>query len=471
MPSINRLFDQPVAILDLETTGSNPLQDRITEIGLITLDPDGQCETWSSLVDPGCPIPPFITRLTGIDDEMVRGQPHFDQLAPALAERLAGRWLIAHNARFDYGFLRHAFQRAGIRYDAHTLCTVRLSRKLFPEHRHHGLDHLIQRHDLQMEARHRALGDTRAVHQFLGIARERAGAERFDLAVRQLVARPNTPPGLDDATIDSLPEATGVYLFYGDNDALLYVGKSNNIRTRVMAHFSAAKQDPKERRLSQQVRRVEWQETGGELGALLTESRLVKALNPLFNRQLRRKQEVCAWHLAAEPSTATRLVNASQFQQCPGPLIGPFSNRKAAQQALEGLADAHQLCRVALGLEKPNRATGACFQHQLRRCRGACVGLESADAHRQRLMEALGPLELQPWPFPGPIGVREHGVNGQPDILHVFHHWQHLGSAENLIEARQLAGRAPQGFDPDAYRILLRWLNGHDQRALVSLDE
>lgn len=471
MPSsAEGLFPQPVAILDLETTGSNPLRDRITEIGLITLEPDGQMEVWSSLVNPGCPIPPFITQLTGIDNDMVGEAPDFAHLAEALAKRLSGRWLVAHNARFDYGFLRHEFQRVGIAYEAPTLCTVRLSRKLFPQHKHHGLDHLVQRHALHMSARHRALGDTQAVHQFLDIARNSVGPERFDNTVKQLIARPSAPPGLDDALIDAIPEGCGVYQFFSDNDTLLYIGKSSNLRRSVIAHFNAAASDHKARRLSQQVRRVEWQETGSELHALLTQSRLVRALNPVFNRQLRRAREVCAWYLPADPSAPAKLVSAEQLAKYQGTLLGPFSQRKAALQALEGLSNAHQLCKVSLGLEKPTRKGSPCRQHQIRQCSGACVGLETAEAHRARVERALGPLRFQTWPYPGPIGLIAPPDEHTPDLIHVFDQWYYLGSAAGIAAAQQMAAQRALGdFDQDTYRILQRWLNGPAPEGIIQL--
>ena len=149
---------RPIVFVDLETTGSNANEDRITEIGVVEASTAG-IERWSVLVDPGAPVPPFISRLTGIEDSMLRGQPSFESLAPALAERLHGKLFVAHNARFDYGFLKNEFRRAGIAFRTDTLCTMRLSRALFPSVERHGLDALIARLNLAPERRHRALAD------------------------------------------------------------------------------------------------------------------------------------------------------------------------------------------------------------------------------------------------------------------------------------------------------------------------
>jgi DNA polymerase-3 subunit epsilon len=219
---------------------------------------------------------------------MVADAPSFDELAPGLYERLEGRVFVAHNARFDYGFLRHEFERAGLRFHARTLCTVKLSRRLYPGHARHNLDSLIDRHQLQCSARHRALGDAQAVWQFLQVAAEERGVEELQSVARQLAQLPALPAHIEGSTVDAIPETPGVYLFYGENDTPLYVGKSVAMRSRVLQHFSGDVHSPREAQIAREIRRIEWRRTGGELGALLLEARLVKELLPVFNRQLRR---------------------------------------------------------------------------------------------------------------------------------------------------------------------------------------
>ncbi|MGV3628412.1 MAG: PolC-type DNA polymerase III [Betaproteobacteria bacterium] len=159
------MFDRKVVFLDLETTGAKAGEDRITEIGLIEVDGGYFVREWSTLVNPGIPIPPLIQSLTGINDAMVAKAPYFGDIARELYEAIDGRMLIAHNARFDYGFLEQEFKRIDQDFSAPVLCTVRLSRKLFPQHARHNLDTLISRHDIDCDARHRALGDARVLWQ------------------------------------------------------------------------------------------------------------------------------------------------------------------------------------------------------------------------------------------------------------------------------------------------------------------
>jgi DNA polymerase III epsilon subunit family exonuclease len=182
-------LETPIVFVDLETTGGSVQVDRITEIGLVEISRSG-VDTWTSLVDPGQDIPPFIQDLTGISNEMVRGQPAFEALADGLAARLEGKLFVAHNARFDYGFLQRSFERAGIQFEADMLCTVQLSRSLFPSAARHGLSALIERFSLEPLGRHRALADADLIWQFWQVIHAHHPVERIQTAIESLTRRP-----------------------------------------------------------------------------------------------------------------------------------------------------------------------------------------------------------------------------------------------------------------------------------------
>jgi DNA polymerase III subunit epsilon len=285
-----------LAFVDLETTGGMATADRITEVGIVEVDQDGVRE-WSSLVNPQMRIPPFIQSLTGISDAMVKDAPTFEELADEIAARLSDRIFIAHNARFDHGFLKNEFKRTGRDFRPPVLCTVRLSRKLFPGFARHNLDSIIERHRLNVTERHRALGDARLIWQFWQDLRKTHEHEELEATVAKLVSRPSLPSRLNPERIETMPTKHGVYLFYGENELPLYIGKSNNLRKRVLAHFSGDYTSPRELELSQQTERIEWIETAGELGALLQEAMLIKQLMPTHNQQLRATEMTCAWRL------------------------------------------------------------------------------------------------------------------------------------------------------------------------------
>lgn len=275
--------DVPLVFVDLETTGGSVGDHRITEVGIVEVK-DGQATRWSSLVDPQQAIPPFIQQLTGITDAMVRGAPTFAEIAPALFERLSGKLFIAHNASFDRGFLRAEFERAGFAFNPDVLCTVRLSRALFPAEKRHGLDALVERHALEPADRHRALADADLLWQFWQRLPGLVPEPMLAAQVERLTRRHRLAGDITDDLIDTAPAGHGVYAFFGENDVPLYVGRSVRVRQRVRSHLSGERRSAREQRMAQQIRRVEWQATGGELGALFVEARWIAQWRPSFNR-------------------------------------------------------------------------------------------------------------------------------------------------------------------------------------------
>jgi len=441
------LTQAPLAIVDLETTGTRPGSDRVTEIGVIEVERFEVVSEWSTLVNPGVALPSEIQALTGITHEMLAQAPRFADLAASLHERLAGRVFIAHNARFDYGFLRREFDRVGIRFQPRAVCSVKLAKRLYPRERGHDLDSLIARHRLACEARHRALPDAQAVWQFLRIAAEEHGAEVLAVAARQVAKQPALPPQLDRACVDAVPEAPGVYLLYGESGPPLYIGKSRSMRSRVLQHFYSSAP------WLQGVRRIEWRRTVGELGALLTEARLVKDLAPLHNRQLRRPQAMCGFVFDGK---RLRLAAAAEIDADTLPfLYGIFRTRRAALQTLRTLADEQALCLQTLGFDAKRQ--GSCFRHQIGHCAGVCANRESIHAHHGRLAAALAALKAPPWPYPGPVGIVETDRSRDATEVHAVDRWCYLGAARCEPDLAQALEDRPR-FDYDHYRILSRYL-------------
>ena len=457
-------LDGRLAIVDLETTGGQPAWDRITEIGVIEVDGFEVVSEWSTLVNPGGSIPAPIQALTGITNEMVAAAPTFAQIAAQLYERLAGRVFVAHNARFDYGFLRHEFERAGLKFMAKTLCTVRLSRRLYAQHASHNLDSLIERHGIDCRARHRAMGDADAVWQFLRAATLEHGDDVVAVAARQVARQPALPPHIDRALIDAIPEAPGVYLFYGEAGTPLYVGKSVSLRSRVLSHFHSGLRSPRAAELSREVRRIDWQRTVGELGALLREARLVKELQPAYNRQLRRPQALCGFVFDMK---RLRLAQCDQIDAETLPYVyGLYRSRGEAMQALRTLANDYGLCLQTLGFETPVRTAG-CWRWQLGKCRGVCAARENIHVHHGRVAEALAGLKGSEWPHRGPLGIVERDRRREATEVHVVDRWCYLGSASGETELAELleSARSPR-FDYDHYRILARHLAKKGVRTL-----
>jgi DNA polymerase-3 subunit epsilon len=318
------------------------------------------------------------------------------------------------------------------------LCTVKLSRRLFPREARHNLDALMDRHGLVCDARHRALGDAKVLADFLRIARERWASAELAAIVERLVGSSRLPPQLDPSLADELPEGPGAYLIFGEEDELLYVGKARNLATRVPAHFadSRAKLD---RELTERVRRIEWIETAGELGAALAEARLIRDRRPALNRKLHDPAELWAIRLREDGAMPLASIAALDAIDDPGASYGLFRRRVDAERALAGLARTHGLCAKWLGVE---HGEGSCLGFQLGRCRGVCVGREPPALHAVRARLALAGLKRRDWPFPGAVGIRERDWRGVEET-HVFDRWCY----------------ADEPFDPDVYRILAGFID------------
>lgn len=451
------LASGPVAFVDVETTGGHPAHHRVIEVAIVAAR-DGVLQwRWSQLVNPGVRIPPSIEALTGISNAMVADAPPFERIATDVLERLRGRLFVAHNARFDYAFLRSELRRAGHRWQSPLACTVKLSRRLDPALPRHNLDTLIAHHGIDCANRHRALPDAEALHQIWNRWLGGWPRDEFEAAIVAVSQRPRLPPQLPADLVDELPEAPGVYRFYGasavgSGETLIYVGKANNLRERVLSHFCGAQRDAKSRRLSEQTQRVEWTETAGELGALLLEARLIRELKPVYNRRLRGVSAAWSW-VVPDDGSRPQLVDLDAAGFGEGDAFGLYRSEREARTALTKLARDHRLCLKVLGLES---GSGSCFGYQVGRCAGACRGAEPVARHGARLKLALAPFKLRAWPYRGPVGVQETSGLGWTQV-HVIDRWQYLGSMQEG-EPFEPIFACDGRFDTDAYRILVKHL-------------
>jgi DNA polymerase III subunit epsilon len=480
------VFADHIVFVDVETTGSSPQHGRVTEVGVVSLrrgssgsgsgDSEWQVDEWSSLVNPGQPIPVEIQYLTGITPAMVADAPDFSMLADELLARLGDAVFVAHHARFDYGFLKAEFERCGREFGARTLCTVRLSKLLDPDESPHSLDALILRHRLPVTDRHRALGDARVLLDYLRLMYTQRGAPVVEPAVKLLLKQPSLPAHLPADSLRRVPRGPGVYLFYGLNEHPLYIGKSMHLRERVSSHFVMDYRSERGVRLASETRRIDWVETAGDLGARLLEQTLIRERLPAHNVALRRRQNL----LMLAPLTANeptlRFVKLDLL--APADLTGhygPFASRSALYRTLTDAAVEHGLCLRTLKIERGEPGS-PCFNRQLGKCPGCCVGQAPLAGMIGRLDAALASRRVPAWPFAGAILLREDRAPGEApradrtavpagDALpgdvapadtdwHVFDQWCYLGTAGSEAAARQLAAQAPRRFEPDAYRLL-----------------
>ncbi|MBR0567221.1 ethanolamine utilization protein [Azoarcus sp. L1K30] len=467
-----------LAFVDLETTGANLLRDGITEIAIIRVERGSVVERWEQLLNPGRSIPAKIQDFIGITDAMVADAPVFADVADTVHALLEDCVFVAHNARFDYGFLKSAFAGLGRNFDAPVLCTLKLSRALYPEHHRHGLDALIERHGLVCDARHRAMGDTDALWQFACLVEQTFPAAALEQAVARAMKAPARPPGLPDGAIEGMPPCSGVYLFFdtpaapedGRPDLPIHVGSSVNLRTRVLEHLSAAARKGKDAELVRRVRRVDWIEAAGELDALLLEAGLLKASQPVRERLLQAREEAFALRIVPgrkrPPILEHVRVSNTDPRQWEG-LFGAFRHRKEADSLLRELAQLYRLCPRRLGIEPGGH--GPCTAYRAKRCAGVCAGKESVEEHDARLLGGLGAARLKPWPWQGAVILSEHDEASGRTAFHVLDHWCHLGTTESRADAQRLAQTAERCFALDTYRMLGRWLASPGHLAAIEV--
>ena len=455
------MFSPYTVFLDLETTGLSPRDDGITEIGLVILRAGEAPREWSTLVKPPQPIPPEIARLTGISNDMVRDAPGFAQVARELAALLEGAVLVAHNARFDYAFLKQAYAREGVPFFVPTLCTARLARELEPDLEAAGLDALIARYRLPEANRHRALGDARITHALARAMAASFEVEEVEAAVKRVLKRPSLPKHLPVDTLVNIPDGPGVYLFYGLNQHPLYIGKAKSLRERVGSHFSGDWMSERGARLSEELRRIEWMETAGELSALLLEAELIRDRTPSHNVLLRRRTEPVAIVLNHETHSIEYRKASGLAHTELADLHGPYSSRSSARSTLTALADEYHLCLKTLGLERKRKDEAprtSCFAWQVRRCLGACCGEESVEAHWARVTEALAPARMPPWPHDGQVELLERDPVSGREARYVVDHWC-LVSPSGAV----------QEFDREIYRVLRPYIEGRKRKSLVEV--
>ena len=375
-------MDRKYAIVDLETTGGIPKRDKITEIAIIIYDGDKILNDFKSLVNPERSIPPNITRITGITNEMVETAPKFYEIAKEVLEVMEDTIFVAHNVRFDYQFLREEFKSLGYTFTKRNLCTVRLSRKAFPKLLSYSLGNLIRYFKIKVENRHRAYDDAYATTILLDkIFKQQEDSQGITDLVNASLKLTKLPKALNEDDIDDLPEECGVYYFRDSNDTVIYVGKSINIKKRIKQHFS--KQTTKTDKLFQKVADISYEVTGSELASLLKESKEIKEIQPEINKIQKTKDYKYAIIKTSDKSGYFQysVVKADKTEVA----LSYYGARKSALNHIEQIGEAFQLC---LKINKIDKSKTSCFNYGVLKCQGACIGEEPPYLYNERFNES-----------------------------------------------------------------------------------
>lgn len=448
------------AIIDVETTGGTARYERITEIAVVLHDGTQVVDTFSSLVNPERNIPWNITQLTGITDEMVATAPKFFEVAKQIVEITEGAIFVAHNVSFDYGFVREEFARLGYPFSRKRLCTVRLSRKVFPGLKSYSLRNLKHHFNIHAEKSHRALDDTLAtVELFERILAAQEGEDKIKTLVNHGVRETKLPQNITLERLHAAPESCGVYYLHDEQGETIYVGKSINIRKRLFEHF--ADESPKGEKMRTGVADFSVEITGSELVALLLESAEIKRLQPRINRALRLRKFSAAIFTYTDQNGYKCLAVGKRTQRNAKKLelVADFPKLDSARAYLDSIVRQFELCGRLCNLDL--RET-SCFHYTIKKCFGACVGEESAESYNSRVEEALAVLCRG---LSGSFVLLDKGrADGEQAVIAVQNN-QYLGfgfiTTEESLRTEDLLDVVKQPYDdPDAARIIRAYMDG-----------
>lgn len=373
------------AVVDIETTGSRPGDDRITEIAIVVHDGDQVIESYTTLINPERAIPFQISQLTGITDEMVRDAPRFPEVARRIVEITEGKVFVAHNVRFDYSFLKAEFGSLGYNYQRKTLCTVRLSRKLIPGLPSYSLGKLCESIKIPIQNRHRAFGDAQATATLLDRMLKLNDSPEIGQYIEGEIKAQTLPPRITRQQVLDLPEAVGVYYFHDERGQVIYVGKSVNIRSRIIQHFAMDYKSRKSIEFKERIAGITYELTGSELVALLLESDEIKRLKPPYNTAQKRTGGAFWGIYDGVDKNGYLTLRVERVSSKEEPLT-TLENMQKAQNFLYRKVEQFSLCLQKCGLHKTG---GPCFNYHIRKCSGACLGTETADAYNVRVTAAI----------------------------------------------------------------------------------
>jgi len=450
------------SVVDIETTGNGYKGQKITEISIFIFDGKKIIDEFTSLVNPEQKIPYFITNLTGITEAMVRTAPKFYEIAKKVAEITKNTVFVAHNVNFDYNIIRDEFKSLGFDFKRKKLCTVRLSRKIIPGLASYSLGNICSAEGIEIAARHRAKGDAEATVELFRRLIKRDQKFTINSFLNAKSREATLPPLLDKQVVDRLPERHGVYYFKNAQKEVIYVGKANNIKQRVISHFYDKKK--KERTMCLETADISYTETGSELIALLHESSEIKHLYPKFNRAQRKAGEAVGLFSYEDQKGILHLA-FNRLKLTPNPIM-KFYSMAACRSTLEKICSAFELCPKYCHLQTN---VNTCFHYQLQQCRGICSEKETIESYNKRVHKAIKSLGLQT----DNLVITENGRNDKElgFVLILNGIYQGFGYVDKKLEFNSLedylAHINPQKDNRDVQRILKSYLSKNENHLKI----
>lgn len=368
------------AIVDIETTGGHAEANSITEIAVFIHDGKKITDRFETLLKPARFIPPYISAYTGITNEMVEDAPKFEEISEQLFGLLNGKIFVAHNVNFDYSFIKSHFKSSGIEYNSKKLCTVRLSRKIFPGLRSYSLGNICAAIGIAINNRHRAGGDAIATVELFEQILKHDIEGLINESLKHGSKEQTLPPNLPKHYFTGLPTKPGVYYFHDEHGKIIYVGKAKNIKSRVTTHFGGNSGRKQKQDFFRNIHSISHQICATELMALILESIEIKKHWPEFNRAQKKPEFLFGMYDYEDQNGYVRLC-IDRVRKHTKP-IETFRSLSEAHTYMQQIIEAFSLCPRLCGT---NASTVKCDDT----CYGACEKKESAGVYNARVSEAI----------------------------------------------------------------------------------
>ena len=452
------------AILDIETTGGKYNEEGITEVAIYRHNGRDVTDQFITLVNPERTIQPFVEKLTGINNKMLRNAPRFFEVAKRIIEITDNCLIVAHNADFDYRILRTEFKRLGYSFERDSICTVNLSQALLPDLESYKLGKLSRSLGIPISDRHRAQGDALATVKLFELLLEKDSSKQI-LKSQIKAIHTHQVPSKYLSIIEQLPPATGVYYLHNAVGDIIYIGKSKNIQKRVRAHLTA--NDRKSQKIQKKLHKINFETTGSELIALLKEQHEIKKNQPQINKDGRYRLYPMGIRIDRKSDYHQLVLEQVRNHN---DYILVVRNGRVAKNIMMKWMKTHQFCHKHSSLKDSD---GACYGYKNNQCKGACLGDESPQNYNERLLQLL---DKKKYPHDDFLMIENGRKEGEYSFIYIedqsfkgygFYELNHQINCKKKIHNRII----PIEENTDCRALILSHIKHNKYRKLIPLIE
>jgi DNA polymerase-3 subunit epsilon len=442
-----------LVLIDIETTGLRPDKDRIVEINLATIKNGAIHKKWHSLINPE------KKKLPAARKKALAAAPTFPEIAATLHKLLKNKILVAHNAFFIYEFLKHEMLRSHSALDVKILCSISLSRFLFPESKQHHLEAINER----LQLNYKGISRLDMLINFFSQLEKMITPADLQQTIRRLTQSFNSALVVEHK--DGIPAAPGIYRFYDEKNCLIYIGKSNSLSETIASHFQLNNNAHKEIQIAKQIKKIDWIKTSGELGTTLLAATHINRHKPLFNRLIEKMKTVFTIRLQNNGDyLALQIVKLSEITAAEfSTTFGTFNQKADAEKLLNFFINQSDLCHHINNFTKTK---GACFRVKVKKCKGACNQLEAAKNYNDRIKKILKTFPKNHWPFPHKIAIRETCEKTNDTHFHIIDNWTYVDTVKSLDKLNDATFETGK-MDENIYKVLKNFFHKAENQQFI----